>query len=115
MKCSIPTMASTPPTSRKPFPYQQMRCPSTLHRKFEKLETPNTPTIESLAKFLKCSPTQIVKNVLYQATFDSGKAVLVLVSIRGDQDVNDVKLIERTDQAGRQLWRQHPAGPGSTR
>ncbi len=60
--------------------------------KFEQLETPNTPTIESLAQFLKCSPTQIVKNVLYQATYDSGQSVLVLVHIRGDQDVNDVKL-----------------------
>ncbi|MEA5451995.1 proline--tRNA ligase [Leptolyngbya sp. CCNP1308] len=65
--------------------------PSTFS-KFEKLETPNTPTIESLAKFLKCSPTQIVKNVLYQAEFDNGKTVLVVVSIRGDQDVNEVKL-----------------------
>jgi len=61
-------------------------------KQFEKLDTPNTPTIASLAKFLQCSPTQIVKNVLYQATFDSGQSVLVLVSIRGDQDVNDVKL-----------------------
>ena len=65
--------------------------PSTF-TKFEKLETPNTPTIESLAKFLKCSPTQIVKNVLYQAVFDNGRTVLVMVSIRGDQDVNEVKL-----------------------
>jgi len=59
---------------------------------FEKLETPNTPTIASLAKFLKCSPTQIVKNVLYQVVYDNGVAVLVLVSIRGDQDVNETKL-----------------------
>ncbi|MEO1095756.1 MAG: proline--tRNA ligase [Cyanobacteria bacterium J06638_28] len=59
---------------------------------YEKLETPNTPTIESLANFLKCSPTQIVKNVLYQVTYDNGHGVLVLVSIRGDQDVNDTKL-----------------------
>lgn len=59
---------------------------------YEKLETPNTPTIDTLAKFLKCSPTQIVKNVLYQVTYDNGKTVLVLISIRGDQDVNDVKL-----------------------
>ncbi|WP_204140741.1 proline--tRNA ligase [Halomicronema sp. CCY15110] len=59
---------------------------------FEKLETPNTPTIESLAQFLKCSPTQIVKNVLYQVTYDTGHTVLVLVNIRGDQDVNDTKL-----------------------
>ncbi|MGB5975292.1 MAG: proline--tRNA ligase, partial [Nodosilinea sp.] len=60
--------------------------------KFEKLDTPNTPTIESLAKFLKCSPTQIVKNVLYQATFDNSRVLLVIVSLRGDQDVNEVKL-----------------------
>jgi prolyl-tRNA synthetase len=60
--------------------------------KYEKRETPNTPTIASLAKFLKCPPTAIVKNVLYEAIYDNNKAVLVIVSIRGDQDVNEVKL-----------------------
>ncbi|MCY7383100.1 MAG: proline--tRNA ligase [Microcoleus sp. CAN_BIN18] len=60
---------------------------------FEKRETPGTDTINKLCKFLKCSPTQIVKNVLYQAVYDSGITVLVLVSIRGDQDVNQVKLL----------------------
>jgi prolyl-tRNA synthetase len=74
---------------------------------FEKLDTPNTPTIESLAKFLTCSPTQIVKNVLYQAVFDSGKTVLVIVSLRGDQDVNDVKLTN-------ELTKLAPAYGGST-
>ena len=59
---------------------------------YEKRETPNCNTIESLAKFLKCSPTNIVKNVLYEGVYDNGKTVLVLVSIRGDQDVNEVKL-----------------------
>jgi prolyl-tRNA synthetase len=59
---------------------------------FEKRETPHTNTIDSLAHFLDCSPTVIVKNVLYEAVYDSGKTVLVLVSIRGDQDVNEVKL-----------------------
>ncbi|BAY43155.1 prolyl-tRNA synthetase [Scytonema sp. HK-05] len=59
---------------------------------YEKRETPGTETIEKLCKFLKCSPTQIVKNVLYQTNFDNGTTVLVLVSIRGDQEVNDVKL-----------------------
>lgn len=67
---------------------------------FEKRETPNTDTIEKLCKFLKCSPTQIVKNVLYEAVYDNGVTVLVLVSIRGDQDVNEVKFInELTRQA----------------
>lgn len=60
-------------------------------KKYEKLDTPNTPTIATLADFLKCSPTQIVKNVLYEATYAKGKAI-VLVNIRGDQEVNEVKL-----------------------
>jgi prolyl-tRNA synthetase len=60
--------------------------------KYEKLETPGTATIATLCDFLKCSATQIVKNVLYQAVYDTGMTVLVLVNIRGDQDVNEVKL-----------------------
>ncbi|MEO1764226.1 MAG: proline--tRNA ligase, partial [Cyanobacteria bacterium J06629_18] len=59
---------------------------------YEKVETPQTETIEKLCKTLKCSPTQVVKNVLYQAVYDNGTTVLVLVNIRGDQDVNEVKL-----------------------
>jgi prolyl-tRNA synthetase len=59
---------------------------------YEKRETPGTETIEKLCQFLKCSPTQVVKNVLYQAVYDNGMTVLVLVSIRGDREVNQVKL-----------------------
>ena len=59
---------------------------------YEKHETPNTETIEKLCKIFDCSPTQVVKNVLYQAVYDNGTIVLVLVNIRGDQDVNEVKL-----------------------
>lgn len=59
---------------------------------YEKKETPDSNTIEKVCKLLPCSPTNIVKNVLYEAVYDNGKTVLVLVSIRGDQDVNEVKL-----------------------
>ncbi|MDJ0676520.1 MAG: proline--tRNA ligase [Calothrix sp. MO_167.B42] len=59
---------------------------------YEKRSTPSTQTIEQLCNFLKCSPTQVVKNVLYEAIYDNGITVLVLVNIRGDQEVNDVKL-----------------------
>jgi prolyl-tRNA synthetase len=58
----------------------------------EKRATPNTATIATLCDLLGCSPTQVVKNVLYQAVYDTGITVLVLVSIRGDRDVNDTKL-----------------------
>jgi prolyl-tRNA synthetase len=60
--------------------------------KFEKVYTPKKGTIETVCKFLKCDPTQIVKQVLYQVVYDNGSTVLVLVSIRGDRDVNEVKL-----------------------
>jgi prolyl-tRNA synthetase len=59
---------------------------------YEKRDTPNTATIATLCEFLGCSPTTVVKNVLYEAVYDNEKQVLVLVSIRGDQDVNEVKL-----------------------
>jgi prolyl-tRNA synthetase len=59
---------------------------------YEKLETPNTATIATMVEFLKCSPTQVVKDVLYQVTYDNERQVLVIVSIRGDQDVNETKL-----------------------
>jgi prolyl-tRNA synthetase len=61
--------------------------------KTEVRDTPGTETIEKLSQFLKCSATAIVKNVLYLATFETGKRVLVMVSIRGDQAVNEVKLL----------------------
>lgn len=60
--------------------------------KSERRETPATYTIEKLCKFLKCSPTVILKNVLYEVLYDSGKTVIVLITIRGDHDVNEVKL-----------------------
>ncbi|MTJ08899.1 proline--tRNA ligase [Anabaena sp. UHCC 0204] len=59
---------------------------------YEKRETPGTDTIEKLCNFLKCDPTQIVKNVLYQLVYDNGLTVLVLINIRGDQEINEVKL-----------------------
>ncbi|MBH8575025.1 proline--tRNA ligase [Nostocaceae cyanobacterium CENA369] len=59
---------------------------------YEKRDTPGAETIDKLCQFLKCSPTQVVKNVLYQTVYDNGVTVLVLVSIRGEQEVNQVKL-----------------------
>ena len=59
---------------------------------YEKRDTPGTETIEKVCQLLNCSPTQLVKNILYQTVYDNGITVLVLVSIRGDQEVNEVKL-----------------------
>ncbi len=59
---------------------------------YQILETPGTETIAKLAAHLKASPTTMVKNILYQALYDTGMRVAVLISIRADQDVNEVKL-----------------------
>ncbi|AHB89320.1 prolyl-tRNA synthetase ProS [Thermosynechococcus sp. NK55a] len=64
----------------------------TTYKKVATLDTPNAATIDALVEQLQCHPTQIVKNVLYRAVFDNGRVGLVLVSIRGDQEVNSVKL-----------------------
>ena len=59
---------------------------------YEVKDTPGTNSIKKLAKFLECDLTSIVKNVLQQAVYDNGTTVLVLISIRGDREVNQVKL-----------------------
>ena len=59
---------------------------------YEERETLNCNTLKKLSELLNCSPTNIVKNLLYKATYDNQKSILILVSIRGDQDVNEVKL-----------------------
>ncbi|WP_309727926.1 proline--tRNA ligase [Chamaesiphon sp. OTE_75_metabat_556] len=59
---------------------------------YEVKDTPNTNSINKLVKFFECDPTLIVKNVLQQAVYDNGKTVLVLISIRSDREVNQVKL-----------------------
>jgi prolyl-tRNA synthetase len=58
----------------------------------EEVATPASDTIEKLTAVLNCAASSIVKNVLYQATYDNGTTVIVLVSLRGDQKVNEVKL-----------------------
>jgi prolyl-tRNA synthetase len=59
---------------------------------YEVKDTPGTTSINALVKFFQCDITSIVKNLLQQVTFDNGTTVLVLISIRGDRDVNQVKL-----------------------
>ena len=63
-----------------------------VFKTLEKRATPGADTIAKLCEHLPCSPTQVVKTVLYEAVYDNGTTVPVLISIRGDQDINEVKL-----------------------
>ncbi len=55
-------------------------------------KTPNQKTIEELCNHNDFHPSQIIKVLAYLATCDDNKKYPVLVSIRGDQEVNDIKL-----------------------
>jgi prolyl-tRNA synthetase len=58
----------------------------------EDLETPGQSSIEALASAHGLDPTQIVKVLLLLARFADGPARVLLVSLRGDQQLNEVKL-----------------------
>jgi prolyl-tRNA synthetase len=54
---------------------------------YEQVATPGTHTVEEVAEFLGVAPTRILKTLLFDV---DGKSVAVLV--RGDHDVNEIKL-----------------------
>ncbi len=56
------------------------------------IKTPNQKTIDELCNHNNFHPSQIVKVIAYLATCDNNKKYPILVSIRGDQEVNDIKL-----------------------
>lgn len=51
------------------------------------VETPQRRTVEEVTAFLQITPQQLVKTLLYQAGTESVAAL-----IRGDHEVNEVKL-----------------------
>ncbi|MBI4342433.1 MAG: proline--tRNA ligase [Candidatus Omnitrophica bacterium] len=53
----------------------------------EVVKTPGAHTVEQVSKFLKVSPSRLIKTLLYDA--DTGH---VAVLVRGDHDVNEAKL-----------------------
>jgi prolyl-tRNA synthetase len=58
----------------------------------EELATPGQTTIETLCAAHGCQPSQLVKVLLLLARFEDGLRQPVLVSLRGDQELNAVKL-----------------------
>ncbi len=58
-------------------------------KQLEEVATPNVKTIDDLSKFLNIESTRLAKCVFYQGRNDD---LVVLALIRGDLDVNDMKL-----------------------
>jgi len=77
----------------------------------QEVATPDKKSVEDVARFLKISPKRIVKTLIYET--DKG---LVAALIRGDREVNDVKLmnhldVERLELAGEEKVREATGAP----
>ena len=59
------------------------------------IHTPNQKTIEELCDKNNFHPSQIIKVLLYLAKSDDNRKYPVLISIRGDQEVNEIKLLNQ--------------------
>ena len=57
------------------------------------IKTPNQKTIEELCNQNNFHPSQIIKVLFYLAICDNNKKYPILVSIRGDQEINEIKLL----------------------
>ena len=62
----------------------------------EEVETPNARTIDELTNFLNVSAQKTVKTILYKDTQNNR---LVAALVRGDREVNEIKLVNAMDTA----------------
>ena len=59
----------------------------------ESIPTPGLGSIESLCDAKGCDPSQVVKVLLFVATLDDDTLQPLLVSLRGDQELNPTKVV----------------------
>src|SRR5947209_3125195 len=64
--------------------------------------TPGQSSIEQVSAFLGVPPERLVKTLIYEAVKDGGRR-LVAVAVRGDREVNEVKLANFLDVQGMAL------------
>ncbi len=69
-------------------------------KKLEKINTPNQKSIDEVSNFLGLTPKDIVKTIAYK---DYAHNEIVLVMVRGDREVNEIKVINALDIAEYEL------------
>ncbi len=60
------------------------------YRELQKIETPNQRTIEEISAFLNVEPSSVAKTVIYH---DYVNNQFVAVVVRGDREVNEIKVV----------------------
>ena len=66
----------------------------------EKVSTPNQKSIEEVSSFLNLQPKDVVKSIVYR---DLAHNQIVVTMVRGDREVNDIKVINALDIAEHEL------------
>jgi prolyl-tRNA synthetase len=63
-----------------------------VEKPIEKVSTPGKKTVEEVAEFLGVKPSKLVKTLIYDVIEDGIKVGAVAVLVRGDHEVNEIKL-----------------------
>ncbi len=63
-----------------------------LRKNLKEIYTPNTKTIEDLAKFLNVSTKSLLKTLLYKVVLEDYTEKIIMILIRGDRQINEAKL-----------------------
>jgi prolyl-tRNA synthetase len=58
----------------------------------KEVATPNSKTIDQLCEYLGISPAETAKAVFFRAMHEHGKKTLVFCLVRGDKEINEIKL-----------------------
>ena len=69
-------------------------------KEIEEISTPNQKTIEEVSSFLGVDPKDVVKSLVYR---DLAHNTLVLVMVRGDREVNEIKVVNELNIAEHEL------------
>jgi prolyl-tRNA synthetase len=55
-------------------------------------DTPDARTVDDLVALFDLPPTRLVKTILYSVTYEDGRKETVAILMRGDREINEVKL-----------------------
>ena len=69
-------------------------------KEIKEVETPNQKSIEEVSSFLNVEPSKVVKSMVY---YDLANKRFVLVLVRGDKEVNEIKVVNALDIAEHEL------------
>lgn len=83
-KCTYAANAEIAEVLHKPIIMQNF-----VKKSKEKIKTPNMVTVSEVAEYLKTSPKDVLKSIVYKIV---GKKKLLMVVIRGDLSVSETKL-----------------------